>query len=245
MRVYTAYREQAPAPVHRQPTPTAEINLIVSFGDSLCVRPAPEVGEFQNYTSFVAGIHDLPTRTMHDGRQLGLQIRLDPLGAFSLLGVPMCELSNRVVELSQLLGDDAERWTARLRDAPSWEERFALMDGRLAARMTNGPLPSPQVAWVWHTMRLASGAVRVGELADRAGCSHRHLIAGFREQVGMTPKAAAQILRYERAVRLLTSGGAAPVEVAVACGYADQSHLTRELTRLAGTTPAALARSAL
>lgn len=229
--------------MHRQPNPTGEINLIVSFGDRLCAQPAAEVSELHGYTSFVAGIHDLPTRTRHDGRQLGVQIRLDPLGAFSLLGVPMYELRNRVVELSQLLGVDAERWTARLLDTPRWEERFALIDRLLVARMATGPAPSPEVAWVWQTMRRTSGAIRVGDLVERTGCSHRHLIAGFREQVGMTPKMAARILRYERADRLLINGGMAPVEVAGTCGYADQSHLTRELTRFAGTTPAALQRS--
>jgi hypothetical protein len=62
-----------------------------------------------SYISFVAGMHDRPSRTAHDGRQLGIQIRLDPLGAFSLFGVPLHELGNRVVELAELLGPDDKR----------------------------------------------------------------------------------------------------------------------------------------
>jgi AraC-like DNA-binding protein len=196
------------------------------------------------YTSFVAGMHDRPTRTAHDGRQRGVQVRLDPLGAFALFGVPMHELGNRVVELSDLLGADSERWSGRLSEASDWESRFALLDGLLAERMAAGPVPSPEVAWAWRTMRRAGGAVLVSELAEGAGYSHRHLVARFREQVGTTPKIAAQILRYERAARLLAGGVMAPAQVAAVCGYADQSHLTREFSRFAGTTPAMAQRLA-
>lgn len=241
---YTGYLEATPSPVHRRETPAGEITLIVSFGDGFRAQSSPEQSELSAYTSFVAGMHDRPTRTAHDGRQRGVQVRLDPLGAFALFGVPMCELGNRVVELSDLLGADAERWSGRLSDAPDWESRFALLDGLLAERIAAGPVPSPEVVWAWRTMRRAGGAVRVAELAEGAGYSHRHLVAQFREQVGTTPKIAAQILRYERAARLLAGGAMSPAQVAAVCGYADQSHLTREFSRFAGTTPAMAQRLA-
>jgi hypothetical protein len=64
-------------------------------------------------------------RRAHDGRQLGIQIRLDPLGAFSLFGVPLHELGNR----------------------------FALLGRLLTDRIAAGPIPSPELAWAWRTMR--------------------------------------------------------------------------------------------
>lgn len=65
-------------------------------------------------------------------------------------------------------------------------------------------------------------------------------MALFRDQVGPSPKTAAMILRCQRATRLLAQGEKASVQVAAVCCYADQSHLTREFTRLSGGTPAAL-----
>ncbi len=90
-------------------------------------------------------------------------------------------------------------------------------------------------------MSVAGGAVRLAALAQGAGCSHRHLVAQFREQVGATPKTAARVLRYARAARLLARGDLPPGQVAALCGYADQSHLTREYVSFAGTTPGAAA----
>lgn len=238
VRSYTGYREEAPTPVHRQETPAGQLTLIVSFGDGFRAEGGGEAGELSEYTSFVAGMHDRPARTAHDGRQFGVQVRLDPLAAFSLLDVPLGELGNRVVELSDLLGADAERWAGRLSSVDTWQDRFALLDGLLVDRIATGPVPSPEIVWAWRVMRRAGGAVRVADLAEGAGCSHRHLVARFREQVGLTPKTAARVLRFERATRLLARGDT-PVQVAATCGYADQPHLIREFGRLAGTTPGA------
>ena len=43
----------------------------------------------------------------------------------------------------------------------------------------------------------------VGQLARELGCSRRHLIWRFREQIGPAPKTAARLVRFQRAVRLL------------------------------------------
>lgn len=240
VRAYTGYREELGAPVQRRETPAGELTLIVSFGDGFWAQAGRGDSELSAFTSFVAGIADRPARTAHDGRQLGIQVRLDPLGAFSLLGVPLHELANRVVELGDLLGRDAERWAGRLGETPGWPKRFAVLEGLLGERMAAGPAPSPQVAAAWRVMRRAGGAVRVADLVAAAGCSHRHLVAGFREQIGATPKTAAQVLRYQRSAQLLGRGNITPAAVAAMCGYADQSHLTREFARFADTTPAAL-----
>ncbi len=236
---YTGYRESMPNPVHRVETPAGNLNLIVSFGDEFFAPATAGVEELSAYTSFAVGMHDRPSQTAHNGRQLGMQIGLDPCAAFSLLGVPLHELGNRVVALDELLGTDAERWAAQLAETRGWQERFWLLDQLLGERLAAGPQPSTALVWAWRTMQNASGSVPIADLVRGAGCSHRHLVAQFREQVGATPKTAARLLRYTRAARLLARNDLPPAQVAAVCGYADQSHLTREYRRFSGTTPGA------
>jgi len=104
VRAYTGYREDTPSPVHRLETPTGALTVILSFGDGFRAQADTAAGHLSAYTSFVVGMHDRPSPTAHDGRQLGLQITLDPPAAFTLLGVPLHELGNRVVELADLAG---------------------------------------------------------------------------------------------------------------------------------------------
>ena len=87
----------------------------------------------------------------------------------------------------------------------------------------------------------SGGRVRVRALAADLGWSPRRLIERFRDHVGLPPKAAARVIRLDRAVSALRSGTPRIAEVAAACGYADQAHLGRELRELGGITPGQLA----
>jgi methylphosphotriester-DNA--protein-cysteine methyltransferase len=62
----------------------------------------------------------------------------------------------------------------------------------------------------------------------------------FRSQVGITPKRAAQLVRFDRAAHRLAAGQSI-AEVALDTGYVDQSHLHRDVMAFAGVTPAAVA----
>ncbi|MET8627997.1 helix-turn-helix domain-containing protein [Kitasatospora sp. NPDC004669] len=87
----------------------------------------------------------------------------------------------------------------------------------------------------------SGGALPVAELARETGWSARHLQERFRRETGLTPKAAARVIRFDRTRRLLAAGSPPPrlVELAVRCGYFDQAHLAREFRTLAGAAPSA------
>jgi AraC-like DNA-binding protein len=77
----------------------------------------------------------------------------------------------------------------------------------------------------------------VRELADAADVSPFHLVRIFHREVGLPPSAYRRALRVLAAQRLLRRGD--PVrEVALACGFYDQAHLTRHFKAIVGVTPA-------
>jgi transcriptional regulator GlxA family with amidase domain len=82
--------------------------------------------------------------------------------------------------------------------------------------------------------------VRVDGLADEVGWSRKRLWSRFRSQLGISPKRAARLVRFDHAAHLLAAGHAA-AGVATESGYVDQSHLHREVKTFAGLTPAAVA----
>jgi transcriptional regulator GlxA family with amidase domain len=80
--------------------------------------------------------------------------------------------------------------------------------------------------------------VAIGRLAREVGWSHRHLIARFKQQVGLGPKTAARLVRFDEVLRRLDERR--PLDwglVAVEAGYADQAHLIRDFRQFTGTTP--------
>ena len=168
-----------------------------------------------------------------------LQIRLSPLTAPAVLDAAP-ELSGAVAALDDLWGRDAARLTERLRAARSWDDRFAIAGAELTRRHRRGRVVDPEVAFCWRRMVAARGRVRVEPLAAEVGWSRKRLWSRFRCQIGLTPKRAAQLVRFDHAAHRLAAGDRAAA-VAADGGYADQSHLHREVAAFTGATPATVA----
>jgi AraC-like DNA-binding protein len=233
---YQGYDESgAPAPVLRQEVPSARVPLIVNFGARWKIAESAS-GRPDVRDSFVAGLYERSTYVAAEGAARCVQVDFTPIGAHLFFGVPMHELSNRIVDVEDVLGRD-RNLIERLEDTDSWHARFGLLDAVIGSRLDAARRPAPDIVWAWRALVHTNGAVRVSTLAEKVGRSRRHLNCGFREHVGVGPKTAARILRFSRAVELLGRRRIPLVELAHECAYFDQAHMTREFREFAGTTP--------
>jgi AraC-like DNA-binding protein len=236
------FRGRGPTPVDLRVIPHPTVTLALEFGTG---SPVVEDGtERRHRGSFVAGLgagSRAPVRVR--GADFGgVQVRLSPVVARAALGVSPAELDGAVVALDDLWGREAARIREQLDDASSWEERFALTNALLARRRAVAPPVHPEVAWAWQRIAAGRGLVRIEELAAEVGWSRKRLWSRFYSQIGLPPKRAANLVRFDHAVHLLAAGQGA-ARVAAESGYADQSHLHRDIAALTGLTPATVARS--
>jgi len=86
-------------------------------------------------------------------------------------------------------------------------------------------------------------SVSLTDLAHVAGVSRFHFARQFRKRTGESPLGYLRRVRIERAQRLLRDSRARIVDVALALGFADQSHFTRTFHASVGVTPASFVRS--
>lgn len=188
--------------------------------------------------SFVAGL--LPGRLRAGGwNGECLQIRLSPVVAASVFGAST-ELSGTVASLEDVWGRDAGQLEEKLRATGSWDKRFTIAADVLARRLDGRPSIDPEVAFSWRRTVAGRGRIRVDGLADEVGWSRQRLWSRFRSQIGLTPKRAAQLVRFDHAAHLLAAGHA-PASTAAQSGYVDQSHLHRDVKAITGITPSAVA----
>jgi AraC-like DNA-binding protein len=149
------------------------------------------------------------------------------------------------VHADDVFGRETERIRERMREAATWPERFAAVDAALRRRLSAANLPAAtapavpdEVARAWQLLLKTRGTIPISTLADEVGWSTRHLATRFRAEIGLTPKAAARVIRFDRTRRLITSdSGITLAELAVRCGYFDQAHLDREFRSLVGCSP--------
>jgi len=88
------------------------------------------------------------------------------------------------------------------------------------------------------------GTVSIAELAQACNLSRGYFIHAFRETTGMTPYQWLLRERISRARTLLLETDASLSDVAIACGFSDQSHFTRVFSTVVGTTPGIWRRNA-
>jgi len=79
-------------------------------------------------------------------------------------------------------------------------------------------------------------------LASEVGWSRRYLSRQFGVEIGLSPRTAARVVRFDRARRRLqhaaaTNGDLRLACVATTCGYYDQAHLAREFNQFCGCPP--------
>ena len=201
------------------------------------------------FVALVGGLHDGPAEIAMGDRQTGLQLQLTWRGARALLGVPAGELAGDTIDLAALLGRRTGALLDRLAGAPGWAERFDLLDAELQALAAAGRAERgvrPEVGYAWDRLYRNGGNLRIGALAAEVGCSRRHLASLFQGETGLTPKAAARVIRFEGVCeRLRGPDRPALAAVAADAGYVDQAHLARDFRDLAGSTATAWLRECL
>jgi len=80
-------------------------------------------------------------------------------------------------------------------------------------------------------------SIRIADIHDLVGMSTKRLIALFRAEVGLSPKAYARVRRLQAALRLLSTGPVGGARVAAEVGYFDQAHFVRDFESFTGMTP--------
>ncbi|MBW3671493.1 MAG: helix-turn-helix transcriptional regulator [Acidobacteria bacterium] len=78
-------------------------------------------------------------------------------------------------------------------------------------------------------------SLTVEQTASALGLSRQHLSRLSLEHVGVSPKRLARILRFRDATTAIRRGSSPLVDLALAAGYADQSHMNRDFREFAGT----------
>jgi AraC family transcriptional regulator len=180
--------------------------------------------------------------------------RLTAPGRF--LSITCSEISTDEIRLPDapvLIGDPAARRTihALLRTCAAWDSGAAPRMEALCyelVSMTSAGAVTEQTPPIWlnSAMKilrdLNADGISVAEVSRRVDVHPVHLARAFRNFLGHTPGDFLRSLRIERAARLLATTRRPISEIAFACGFADQSHFTRQFRRSVGVPPAAYRR---
>jgi len=224
--------------------PDGAMELIVNLGDpqKLCAR-----NDLTKHTvfrhSWISGERVSPIVIDEIGYVHLIGVRLRAGGAWPILGIPLREFTDQVMELDTIFGREIEDLREQLSEAPDDEARFDLLESWLVGRARARTQPTRSVGYALRAIQSGLDAARIGKIADTIGISHKHLLREFDRCVGLTPKLFSRLCSFQRVIQSVGQ----KVEVdwagtAARCGYHDQAHLIREFRAFSGLTPATYLR---
>lgn len=170
-----------------------------------------------------------------------LGVRFRPGRAAAFLRVDASELTDRLIELSQLWGRGGVRLAERLAARRGPRARIRLLERELVGRLARADRPDPYVDAVVEEALRRRGALDLREMERRTGVSGAWLRRGFKRHVGTGPKFFCRVVRLQAVLaRVQRDGRACWADVAADHDFADQAHLVREFGALAGLSPTRL-----
>lgn len=172
-----------------------------------------------------------------EGRVDFISIHFTPTGLFRVLGTNMAQFSNNILPLPNYIG-----WHRALRDniktAFTHMERISIIEQFIQNNLRPAPIYLDVITEAAEIIRKSNGKVSMNELSRTAGISERNLQRYFNSYIGVSPKAFAQIARFN-AVTKLIEDTTAPCwqHILEETGYFDAAHFAKDFKRITGKTP--------
>lgn len=212
--------------------PSTAATVIIAVDEPLDVGWLHEPSESTARWCSISGLHLRPALIHTHGLQRGIHLAVTPIGCRAIFGAPIGSVAEHTVDIDDLPRGLTSDEHEAIANRTSWTDRLAVAEAILLARL-NRWTPDPTVTAAW---RLLGGGLPVAQVAAEVGYSRRHLNNRVRAEFGLSPKEISRLARFENAQRLVASG-ASLTEAASRCGFADQSHLSREWKGFVGGSP--------
>ena len=170
-------------------------------------------------------------------------VKLTAIGAVKILDTGLKDLAGSTHELEGVVGKTARDLGTRAAAAKNARAGVAATVDWLRERSRSARALPTDVTWVAGRIESADGAISTGAMMESVTGSPSRLSGAFREHFGLSPKRFARIVRFRRALELVTAERATLAEVAALAGYYDQAHFNSEFKLHAGMTPSAFLRA--
>ncbi len=145
------------------------------------------------------------------------------------------ELQNLHVPLDVFWHREADNLYHQLREAKTAQRRFQLMEAALCARLADYTERHRAVGFA---LSAFNRDYNVTQVMDQIGLSPTRFIQVFSEDIGLTPKLFCRVLRFQNALREIVNRKTDSwADIALSCGYFDQSHLINDFQAFAGISP--------
>ncbi|QBD76466.1 AraC family transcriptional regulator [Ktedonosporobacter rubrisoli] len=190
--------------------------------------------------SFLLGGRSSAYRVAQEGPTHYLSVRLRPGGLAAFLPLSAYELTDCMIDLHQLWGNEISFLEEQLAEARSFGQCVELLNAWLIQRCAVSSSLKRTLAAL-HLIEESRGQISLPQLAEQMDISIKQVERIFQRTIGFMPKTYLRIVRFQHTLStMLTTSETLPlVQLAYEAGYSDQAHMSKDFRALAGAPPRA------
>jgi AraC-like DNA-binding protein len=214
-------------------------DIVFNFGCAYQRRYLTEAGRVESLAfSNLDSQREYPMAIEQNGIVDLMGVRFQPGGLGAFVSLPLHEISNLTITLKDAFGAVGVELENRLFDAVHDPiRRIALLDEFFLRRLVLSS-PFEFARYVAGFIESSFGAMSMKQVSSEVGYSIRSVDRAFRQGFGLSPKFYARVIRFQRAIKMLSGEGDVDLaEITFACGYYDQSHFTHEFIDFTSQPP--------
>jgi len=185
-----------------------------------------------NTRSFIYGQITKFHNIISAGKVRMLVVVFHPYGAHSLLKMPAKELTDSIIPLKDLWGNDADILEDKIQHDHAG--RIAHIETFLRQKIKQAP--DGLVKSAVSLINSHRGLISMKELSASVDVNERTLERKFLQNIGVSPKHFSNTIRLQYFLKSLKKKSSL-TSLAYECGYYDQAHLIREFKKNVGITP--------
>lgn len=216
--------------------PNGRASLIVQLDD--CYRPG--TGNLRDpYPALcIDGMYAAPLVVEAPPRRARvIGVSLTPIGAVKILNRSLGEVNGVTNSLDDVVGKTAHELGEQVSTSRGVRAAMASTVAWVRLRVNRSREVAAEVQWLVNEIDTTNGNIAVRELMASASASPSRLSGAFTSHLGMSPKRFARVVRFRRAINLLSSAAKPFADIAVLAGYYDQPHFNTEFKLHSGMTP--------
>lgn len=215
--------------------PNGEMKLVIPYQNNMRSTIDNNISEHRESSIIVIG--QMTTAAIIESEMDFGSIGVDfkPRGAYRFFAFPLNEIQNHVYHAPDIFGSLGNELQAKISDAQDVREKIRLVEKFLYQQFISLGRFDPVLEYAIAKIETQSGLLSIEDLSKDVGYSRRQLTRKFTEQVGLSPKEFACIVRFHTAYRQLmqnTFTGKSLYNL-----YYDQAHYIKEFKRYTGLAP--------
>lgn len=221
--------------------PDGTLNIVMELGDHpQFIFDNLDLTTKRKYTrSWVSGMQSEFITISSAQHTAMMVIQFKPNGAYPILGIPLCELNNLVLDGDLVFGVEINSLREGILATKDVDAKILCAEKWLLTKIRKTEsIPEAVVQYAIEETFRNPHSANMKAISDKTGYSQQHFINLFKKHVGLSPKQHQRIVRFNKIlIEIEKTQSVDWARLSIDYGYFDQAHFIKDFKKFSGFSP--------